>query len=120
MKDKNFVWLLLPLFIANQSTFPIIEWDNKQEKPPEYQFEITDEGENEIIITNDTYEAHQAKIRRKKFQAIEQKMARLENEKPVLTATDKQIQLGQILASMSGGVLYGEKEFFNFEEAFEE
>lgn len=109
MKDKRVAALLIPLLIVNQSVFVAVHEYERTVMSHSYQIAIESNGQQEVVVENDSYGQYQKKQKREKFHSIEQRLATLEENSADLTKEGRGIQLGLILESMSGGVLYGEK-----------
>lgn len=112
MKDKKIILWVLPFLITNQSVLPFWGMSVVNQEPVNYQFDVSSDSENTIEINNDSNINYFKKLERKKFLEIEKRLADLEKEQTVFLNDENKVQLGMILASMSGGVLYGEKEIF--------
>ncbi|MBS7577112.1 MULTISPECIES: hypothetical protein [unclassified Enterococcus] len=110
MRDKKIILWVLPFLITNQSFFPFWNLLPDNQGPVNYQFDINSKSEHTITIDNDSNINYYQKLERRKFLEIEKRLANLEKEEGVLLNDEHEIQLGMILASMSGGVLFGRKE----------
>ncbi|MGM0124811.1 hypothetical protein IGI37_002205 [Enterococcus sp. AZ194] len=106
MNERMISFLMVPLLISYQSSNILLSDEytiTKEDKHFQIDQMTVDTEENLLIVENE----HQDSFKKKLL--LQKKMADIEEQAAVLNDSNETAQLGMILASMSGTILFGER-----------
>lgn len=107
MDEKKISFLLIPLLLSYQTSFGLSTDDsillNQETKIQELHTDATFE-DNTLIIPNQSVDQYQKK------KIVAQRMSMIEKHLKLLNDDHEKVNLGYVLSSMSGTILFGMKE----------